>query len=372
VLAPRIAEYDPQTLDHLFLSGELVWGRLRPPVRDGEDGSGMAALTRNMPISLVLREDLPWLLPTERSDVANIAGSGAQEVLNALRCKGALFFQDLKSLTGQLPSQTEEALRELAALGLVSSDTFAAVRAIDGGASKSKGLPRRYVSKVMVHRPTSPIGRWSLFPGRVDSAQRDEQLDRWCRQLLARYGVVFRDLLAREASAPPWWELVRVLRRMELRGEVRGGRFIACVGGEQFALESAVAKLRDLREQAEGTGDRGQGTGTDWALISACDPLNLTGIITTTERVPAMHKNALIIQGGRCVAAKVAGRIEFFAEVELAQQLLMRKSLQIGRRVTAVPQLVAVTADEPQLGRGRARPSPPDHTQLQSRRRMGY
>jgi ATP-dependent Lhr-like helicase len=376
VLAPRLADYDPQALDHLFLSGELVWGRLRPPARDGESGSGMAALTRNMPISLALRDDLQWLLPTERPDVAHIAGSGAQEVLNALRCKGALFFQDLKSLTGLLPSQLEEALRELAALGLVSSDTFAAVRAIAGGASKSRGLPRRYASTVKVHRPTSPIGRWSLFPGPVDPPDRELQVGRWCRQLLSRYGVVFRDLLAREASAPPWWELARVLRRMELRGEIRGGRFIAQVGGEQFAVESAVSKLRDLRDQAEGTGNGGQrtkrqGTGADWALVSATDPLNLTGIITTTERIPAMHKNALVIQAGRCVAAKIAGRIEFFAEVDPAQQLLMRKSLQIGRRVHAAPQLAAVAETEgPHFVRGRA--SPPDHTLLHSRRRMGY
>ncbi|MCI0360618.1 MAG: DEAD/DEAH box helicase, partial [Planctomycetaceae bacterium] len=375
VLAPRVADYDPQLVDHLFLSGELMWGRLRPPVRDGEEGSGMAALTRSMPISIVLRDDLPWLLPAERPDVASIAGSGAQEVLHALRTKGALFFQDLKSLTGLLPSQLEEALRELAALGLVTSDTFAAVRAIEGSASKLRGLPRRYASKVKVHRPTSPIGRWSLFPGPADPPEREAQLDRWCRQLLARYGVLFRDLLAREASAPPWWELVRVLRRMELRGEVRGGRFIARVGGEQFALESAVAKLRDLRETGtrdQEPGTRSQGTASNWALISAADPLNLTGIITTTERIAAMHKNALVIQRGRCVAAKIAGRIEFFAEVDPHEQLLMRKSLQIGRRVHAAPQLEPVGADEPQPSFRRLRPTPPDDTKLHSRRRLGY
>ncbi len=363
VLAPRVADYDPQLLDHLFLSGELVWGRLKPPSRDGEAGSGMAALTRGMPISIALREDLAWLLPAERPDVSPIAGSGAQEVLHVLRLKGALFFQDLKSLTGLLPSQLEEALRELAALGLVSSDTFAAVRAIDGGANRTKGLPRRYASQVKVHRPTSPIGRWSLFPGPVEPPEREAQLDRWCRQLLARYGVLFRDLLAREASAPPWWELVRVLRRMELRGEVRGGRFIAGVGGEQFGLESAVSKLRDLRDQPPST---------DWAIVSAADPLNLTGIITTTERIGAMHKNALVIQRGRCVAAKVAGRIEFFAEVEPAQQLLIRKSLQIGRRVHAAPQLAAVGVEESEPHFRRSNRSSPDDTQLHSRRRMGF
>jgi ATP-dependent Lhr-like helicase len=367
VLAPRLADYDPQWLDHLFLSGELVWGRLRPPKRDGGDAQGMAALTRSMPISLALREDLPWLLPDERPDVSSFASSGASEVLNALRARGALFFQDLKALTGLLPSQLEEALRELAALGLVSSDTFAAVRAIEGTGKRLPAVYRRYL-KTKVHRPSSPVGRWSLFPGAADPPDREAQLDCWCRQLLARYGVLFRDLLARESAAPPWWELVRVLRRLELRGQVRGGRFIAGVGGEQFALESAVSRLRDLREQESGIG--GQGPGKAWTLISAADPLNLSGIIDAGERIPATHKNSLVVQAGRCVAAKIAGRIEFLAEVDPSQQILIRKSLQVGRRVYPAPPPAALP--EPHVFRRAARPAPPDPTQLHSRRRMGY
>jgi ATP-dependent Lhr-like helicase len=359
VLAARVADYDPQWLDHLFLSGELVWGRLRPPKRDDEAGQGMAALTRSMPISIALREDLPWLLPAERSDVSAAAGSAAQEVLNALGMRGALFYQELRSLTGLLATQLEEALRELAALGLVSSDTFAAVRAIDGSGNRSRAVYRRYV-KTKVHRPSSPIGRWSLFPGAVEPPEPQAQLDHWCRLLLARYGVVFRDLLAREPAAPPWWELVRVLRRMELRGEARGGRFIAQVAGEQFALESAVSRLRDLRDS---------GPASDWALLSAADPLNLTGVLTPAARIPAVHKSALVVQNGRCVAAKITGRIEFFAEVSPAEQVLMRKSLQVGRRVWPAAE-AASAVPEPHVFR-RSRIAPPDETQLQSRRRFG-
>src|SRR5262249_4715175 len=160
--------------------------------------------------------------------------------------RGALFFQDLKSLTGLLPSQLEESLRELAALGLVSSDTFAAVRAIEATSKRADTLTKlRRFAKIKVHRTASPIGRWSLFPGTLGAPERGQQVERWCKLLLARYGVLFRDVLAREPAAPPWWELVRNLRRMELRGEVRGGRFIAGVGGEQFALETAVSRLRD-------------------------------------------------------------------------------------------------------------------------------
>jgi ATP-dependent Lhr-like helicase len=359
VLQPRLADYEPQWLDHLFLSGELVWGRLRPPQRDETSSQAIAAMTRSMPISLLLREDLPWLLSDERADLVSAASSKAQEVLAALRHKGALFYQDLKSLTGLLPTQLEEALRELAALGLVSSDTFAAVRAIDAG-NKVKAAYRRYV-KTKVHRPSSPIGRWSLFPGHVDPPERQEQLERWCRQLLSRWGVVFRDLLAREPAAPPWFELVRVLRRMELRGEIRGGRFIAQVGGEQFAVESAVSRLRDLRDGAPSAA---------WTLLSAADPLNLTGVITAEQRVPAMHKNSLVVQGGRCVAAKVAGRIEFFADVDITEQVLMRKSLQVGRRIERAPAPSAIP--EPHVFRRPARHAEPDQTQLHSRRRLGY
>jgi ATP-dependent Lhr-like helicase len=359
VLAARLVDYDPEWLDHLFLSGELVWGRLRPPRRDESDGPGMAALTRSMPITLALREDLPWLLPDERADVSAFAGGAAAEVLNALRARGALFFQDLKGLTSQLPSQLEEALRELAALGLVSSDTFAAVRAISGGAAAKSQQRLRRFAKMKVHRPASPVGRWSLFPGNLGSSDRQAQIERWCKLLLARYGVVFRDLLAREMAAPPWWELVRHLRRMELRGEVRGGRFIARVGGEQFALESAVSRLRDLRERPD-TGE--------WVLVSAGDPVNLSGVITDGPRIPAMHKNALVIARGRCVAAKVAGRIDFLTEVDPAEQALIRKSLQVGRKIrraaeSAVPQ--------PHVFSRSSVKREPDPTRLQSRRRFG-
>jgi ATP-dependent Lhr-like helicase len=359
ILTPRVAEYDPQWLDHLFLSGELVWGRLRPPQRDEGDGPGMAALSRNMPISLALREDLPWLLSQERSDVSAFASGPSQEVLIALRARGALFFQDLKTLTGLLPSQLEEALRELAALGLVSSDTFAAVRAIDAKGSSATHARLRRFAKIKVHRPVSPIGRWSLFPGGIEPADRQVQLQQWSQVLLARYGVLFRELLAREPAAPPWWELARVLRRMELRGEVRGGRFIARVGGEQFAVESAVSRLRDLRDAEPSQ---------DWTLISAADPLNLSGVITEGPRIPATHKNALVLQGGRCIAAKIAGRIEFLAQVDPAQQHLVRKSLQVGRKVR--PAAVAAVP-EPHAFHRSSKARQPDHTQLHSRRRFG-
>ena len=183
--------------------------------------------------------------------------------------------------------------------------------------------------------------------------------ERWCKLLLARYGVLFRDLLAREPAAPAWWELARVLRRMELRGEVRGGRFIARVGGEQFAIESAVSRLRDLRDA---------GASTEWTLISAADPLNLSGIISEGARIPAGHKNAIVLQNGRCIGTKIAGRIELASDVDPAQQLLIRKSLQVGRKLHP-PAVAAIP--EPHVFSRSSKRREPDHTELNSRRRFG-
>ncbi len=354
VLAPRIADYDPQWLDALFLSGELAWGRLRPPKRDEKDGPGMAALNRTMPIALTLRDDLPWLLPAERQSLESFASSAAREVLNVLDLRGALFYREIANLTGLLPTQLEDALRELAALGLVSSDTFAAVRHITAGQKKTL---RRHGVRSM-HASASPVGRWSRFPGAIDPPYREAAVERRCRQLLSRYGVIFRDLLTREPAAPPGYELVRFLRRMELRGEVRGGRFIAQVAGEQFALEAVVSQLRELRDQPPDS---------NWAIVCAADPVNLCGILTAGNRIPATHKNYVILQAGSLVAAKVTGRTEFFAKVEPEVEAAMRRALAHGRRITS--------NKDPLLHRFQPRTAParlPDNTELNSRRRFGW
>jgi ATP-dependent Lhr-like helicase len=335
VLAARVADYDSSWLDHLFLSGEVMWGRLRPPRRDQDQGISMAAMTRSVPISLVLREDLPWLLPPERTtpddsavsngssgSIEGLLRSNARQVLDALTARGALFFQELKAAADLLPAHLEEALRELATLGLITSDAFAAVRAIvDGMRSTGNGRRRRRLAYPGV---ATPVGRWSRFPGPLRAPDRQQYLERWCHQLLRRYGVLFRDLLTRESAAPPWHELVAVLRRMELRGEVRGGRFVAHVAGEQFATEAAVAQLRQVRDQADDA----------WVVISAADPLNLIGIVSEGPRIAATHKNALALQRGHCVATKQAGQIEFFETLDQTTQLAIRRALNTNERPT--------------------------------------
>src|SRR5262249_1148472 len=150
-----------------------------------------------------------------------------------------------------------------------------------------------------------PSGRWSLFPGIAASPPSPAaRLERWCHLLLRRYGVVFRDVLTRESASPAWHELVPVLRRMELRGEIRGGRFITGVAGEQFGTEGVVGQLRQLRDEGP------QESPDEWLVISAADPLNLCGILVPGPRVPATHKNALILRGGTFVAVKRAAEIE--------------------------------------------------------------
>jgi ATP-dependent Lhr-like helicase len=319
VLAARISEYDPQWLDNLFLAGEVVWGRLNRPRRDDQDRPSMAALTRVVPISLVLREELSALLPHDETTLPSLRG-GAQAVLDALAARGALFFNELKSLTGLLGGHVEEALRELAALGLVTSDVFGAIRkVVDGHAPKRS---RRRTPRRPMHAPTAPIGRWSLFPGAVAHSARAEHLEAWCRQLLRRWGVVFRDLLVRETSAPSWQELVATFRRMELRGEVRGGRFVSQVAGEQYALPDAVDKLRQVRNESADDA---------WLVLSAADPVNLFGTVVPGPRIAATHRNALIVRGGRLVASRQAGVVEFYESVDEATQWTMRRAMTTGK-----------------------------------------
>ncbi|MGD9723182.1 MAG: DEAD/DEAH box helicase [Pirellulales bacterium] len=323
VLAARIAEYDPDWLDHLFLSGEVVWGRLNRPRRDEEAGPSMATLSRTVPISLALRQDLPLLLTHDAAAAPPVLRSGAQNVLAALSGRGALFFNELATVTQMLPGHLEEALRELAALGLITSDAFAAVRHIAGGdTAKTGGRGRRRP----LHGVAAPIGRWSLFPGLIEPAGREQHVEHWCRQLLVRYGVVFRDVIARETAAPGWQSLVHHLRRMELRGEVRGGRFVAHVSGEQYALPEVVERLRETRDAA---------SHGPWTVVSAADPVNLFGIVVAGPRIAATHRNALVIQDGRMVASRVAGVAEFYASFDAGTQWAMRRAMMTGRRNAA-------------------------------------
>jgi ATP-dependent Lhr-like helicase len=247
--------------------------------------------SRATPITMAIREDLPWLLQATRGDRAPLGpGPGrTQDVLDALRGHGALFAADLVTITRRLPHQVEEALWDAVARGLVTSDGFEAVRSL---------LYRR-VAATLPHRSrlrragsrgaTRSAGRWSLVRAAPATEDADELAEALAEQLLARWGVVFRDLLARETFTVPWREVLWALRRMEARGTIRGGRFVSGFSGEQFAVPEAVDALRAVRKQ-ERAGET--------ITISAADPLNLVGIVLPGPRVPALSANSVTYVDG--------------------------------------------------------------------------
>jgi ATP-dependent helicase Lhr and Lhr-like helicase len=292
VLRRRVGKYSPELLDQLCISGEVVWGRLSPHPAFEDQARGRLRVprrvrpTRSAPVALFLRDDASWLLEAAAGRAAAIAqtseqGRGlsdaARQVLDTLVRRGASFLADLVRDTRQLTSVVEDALWELAAAGLVTADGFENLRALID--------PKRRLATARHHsrRARFVPGRWALLseksekePGPFFDALRPQTLEAIARQLLLRWGVVFRDLLARESIVPPWRDLLVTLRRMEAQGEIRGGRFVSGFVGEQFARPEAVDLLREIR--------RSQIAG-EAPKVSATDPLNLAGIITPGPRV---------------------------------------------------------------------------------------
>jgi ATP-dependent Lhr-like helicase len=335
ILPGRIGNYDPGWLDELSLSGQVAWGRLAPPRKDESDRPSRAGLTRVVPISLTFREDMAWLIASEVNGSANGGAvplrSGARAVLDALAARGALFPSDLQTITGLLPAQLEEALGELAAAGLVTADGFAAIRGIVTrssvsrfGRRSSSGTRRLARWGRLTTRGAATGGRWSLFARPVAAMRPEERAERWAMQLVRRYGVVFRDLLARETAAPPWRLLAPVLRRLEARGEIRGGRFVAGVAGEQFAASDAVDRLRRIRDESEA-----KKLPDTFLVLSACDPVNLFGVLTPGPRVPATRRNRVAVRRGRLIASLVAGNVDFYEELGAAVSARLAQELKV-------------------------------------------
>ena len=228
--------------------------------------------------------------------------SDARAVYEALRTHGASFFHELAGATRLLRAQVERALGELAGAGLVTADSFSGLRALLAPSDKHKKRARRRGSAYEV----DTAGRWALLgkDGAVDEGRRVEAI---ARALLGRYGVVFRALLARESRLPTWRELAAVYRRLEARGEIRGGRFVSGFGGEQFALADAVGRLRAVRK-LEKTGEL--------VALSAADPLNLVGIVTPEARVAAITPNRVLFRDGIAIAALEGGELRRLAASE--------------------------------------------------------
>jgi ATP-dependent Lhr-like helicase len=294
VLWRRVDGFHEEWLDDLCLSGHVTWGRLSIRNGGGEEEpprrSGMTP-SRATPIAMAIREDLPWLLQATRGDrTPKQPGPGrTQDVLDALRRHGALFAADLATTTRRLPNEVEEALWDAVARGLVTSDGFEAVRSL---------LSQRVVARVQ-YRPrlrragsrgaARSGGRWSLIEAAPATEDADELAEALAEQLLARWGVVFRDLLARETFTVPWRDVLWAFRRMEARGTIRGGRFVTGFSGEQYALPEAIEALRAVRK-SERSGET--------VTISAADPLNLVGIVLPGPRQAALAANSVTYVDG--------------------------------------------------------------------------
>jgi ATP-dependent Lhr-like helicase len=371
LLPSRLAEYDPAWLDALCLSGELVWARLTPPAtpsqsrataaENGVERARGAAPVRNTPIALLRRKNFAlWNSVFPQPSLTELEFSSTTQVVQEyLTKRGASFFTDIVEGTKLLRAQVEESLAELVANGLVVSDSFAGLRALLTPASRKTQAAAKRKHRQPVYEMSS-AGRWSILQRESDKPAADksrfaeqaapETVEEIARILLKRYGVVFKRLLEREGISLPWRVLLRMYHRLEARGEIRGGRFVAGISGEQFALPEAVGMLRAIRRAGTGTMDfgfRSPGQLQESSLavglpssdaaqeslisISAADPLNLVGIITPGGRITAYTSNRILYRNGEPVAVLESGEPRFLIELSRAMEwkakaALMRKA----------------------------------------------
>ncbi len=297
ILPARLAGYDPAWLDALCLSGGVSWGRLAARAAGGTP-------SRAAPIALVRRADLPWLLApdVDLPPDDDALSPAARDVLAFLARAGASFLDEIIAGTRRLRAEVEDALGELVSAGRVTGDGFSGLRALISATQTRGGARARWHARWTRRTGAGAVGagRWSLLrpaaaqptPPADSPEQRlvdETRHEALARQYVKRYGVVFRDLLARETQAPPWRDLVRIYRRLEMSGELRGGRFVGGFVGEQFA--AARRGRRAARHAARPP--RGE-----IVKLSACDPLNLVGIITPGPRISAAMPNTVTYEDG--------------------------------------------------------------------------
>jgi ATP-dependent helicase Lhr and Lhr-like helicase len=335
ILPARLADYDEAWLDERCLAGHLTWLRLRP--RNGSAGDRRASPVRTTPIAILpRRHGSVWTSLSPQIDGVR-PSPRAQMVADWIAQNGASFFQDLLEGSGLLRSQLEEAVAELVALGLVTSDSFGGLRALLVPSNERRPNPRRRRRAVL--SDVEDAGRWSLVR-RIATRSDGDAIEHVARTLLRRYGVVFWRLIEREAARlPPWRELLRVYRRLEGRGEIRGGRFVAGFSGEQFALPEAIGTLREIRRQPDAD---------TWLAVSGSDPLNLAGILTPGPKIAALAGNRVLYREGVPMASLTAGEVTFFGQLDpttewQARQVLLRAAV---RAPSLAPEQGAMTHDE--------------------------
>ncbi|NVZ38290.1 DEAD/DEAH box helicase [Pseudomonas sp. 21615526] len=316
LLSARIKDYAPHWLDDLCRSGKVVWTRL-------SNKAGATAL-RSTPVVLLPRSQVPlWSGLTEAPDSTELSPK-AQKVHQALRENGALFFDELIHEAHLLRSELETALQELVGAGLANADSFAGLRALTTPTSKRQARSSRRGRGAFVGG-MDDAGRWALVrrapaaDGTRPGAHSAETLEHVAMTLLRRYGVVFWRLLEREADwLPSWRELLRTFHRLEARGEIRGGRFVSGLAGEQFALPEAIPLLREVRRRPH-----------DGSLIAVCgaDPLNLVGTLLPGSKVPALSGNRLVYRDGLPAAVEIAGKQQVLLELDQQEAGLVREKL---------------------------------------------
>jgi ATP-dependent helicase Lhr and Lhr-like helicase len=335
ILPMRIEDYSISWLDELCRAGRISWSRLRA----GSGGGG--GPVRSTPIVLLPRRGMAiWTsIACSPHPQEILLSSRAQAVADALQEAGALFFDELLDATRLLRTELEDALGELVAAGRVSADSFAGLRALLLPAAKRDGGRHRRLRRHLLNG-IEDAGRWSLArhqtpqpsPRRGEGAESDA-IEHIARTLLRRYGVVFWKLLEREAPwLPSWRELLRVYHRLEARGEIRGGRFVEGLVGEQFALPEAIAPLRAVRQRA----DDGE-----LVCLSGCDPLNLVGTVLVGDKVPALAGSRVLYRDGMPIAVLIAGKFAPLIELSGAETQAAKHALL--RHVPPLPDKLATT-----------------------------
>jgi ATP-dependent Lhr-like helicase len=352
VIPARIAEYDPQWLDEHCRAGRFIWTRMaarESRIEDGERPRG-ASPVRSTPIVLLSRRSVPlWSTLAANSDPSQLT-SRAQGVADFIREHGASFFDEITEQVGMLPVEVEEALAELVAVGRVNSDSFAGLRVLlmpSGRRGKTSGHAQRHKRRLALFG-MADAGRWALVRRNqvnvepTGAVRRDEAAELVVRTLLRRWGVIFWRLLAREADwLPPWRDILSCCRRLEARGEIRGGRFVAGFSGEQFATPEAIGLLREMRRKPPTQ---------QYLSLSAADPLNLIGILTPGSKLASLAGNRLLLRDGLPVATFCADEVHYLEDLAPKEQWEARTAL-LRRYVPTLDEQAPASPEDSELNR---------------------
>jgi ATP-dependent Lhr-like helicase len=315
ILPARIKSYSYTSLDLLLMTGEYIWGRFKTGKTDPQQLTNVPI--RTTPVTFIKRENLKYYLSQHDNADVDKLSVYARSIFNILDDSGALFFFQLEEKSRLLKSQVEDALTELISVGLATSDSFTGLRTLL--------IPDKYYSerrrsgKVVFN--LQQAGRWWLLiqqENKTAGVEKDEYLESLAMMLLKRYGIVFRKLAEKEKVLFAWYDLLKIYRKMEARGIIRGGRFVEGFGGEQYALPEAVSVVRSLRKQEPSE---------SFISISAADPLNLTGFITPGKRVASFYGNRILYRNGIPVACKEGKEVIFLEETDQETQWNMKKLL---------------------------------------------